>query len=107
MTKIKKKSAKPLQKHLRKPSMTGKMMRFAQEYVIDRNATQAAIRAGYSERSALNQGSRLMKNDEVLRQIEIFTHELAEKSKLTAEAIVPDLIEVKERCMQRAPVMVR
>lgn len=107
MTKIKKKSAKPLQKHLRKTSMTGKMMRFAQEYVIDRNATQAAIRAGYSERSALNQGSRLMKNDEVLRQIEIFTHELAEKSKLTAEAIVADLIEVKERCMQRAPVMVR
>lgn len=107
MTKIKKKSAKPLQKHPRKPSMTGKMMRFAQEYVIDRNATQAAIRAGYSERSAFAQGARLLRKDKVLQEIDRLTQELAEKSKLTAEAIVADLIEVKERCMQRAPVMVR
>lgn len=107
MTKTKKKSAKTLQKPLRKPSMTGKMMRFAQEYVIDRNATQAAIRAGYSERSAFAQGARLLRKDKVLQEIDRLTQELAEKTKLTAEAIVADLIEVKERCMQRAPVMVR
>lgn len=82
-------------------------MRFAQEYVIDRNATQAAIRAGYSERSAFAQGARLLRKDKVLQEIDRLTQELAEKSKLTAEAIVADLIEVKERCMQRAPVMVR
>ena len=107
MTKNTKKSARNPKKTVRKPSVTGKMMRFAQEYVIDRNATQAAIRAGYSERSAYAQGTALLKKHEVLQEIDRLTQELSENAKLTAEQIVADLIEVKERCMQRAPVMVR
>jgi phage terminase small subunit len=38
---------------------------FAAEYLKDFNATQAAIRCGYSEKSAYSQGQRLLKNDEV------------------------------------------
>jgi phage terminase small subunit len=38
--------------------MTDKQERFCQEYMIDLNATQAAIRAGYSEESANEQGSQ-------------------------------------------------
>ena len=45
--------------------MTEKQKRFCEEYLIDTNATQAAIRAGYSERSAYSQGQRLLKDDEV------------------------------------------
>lgn len=44
-----------------------KQQRFVQEYSVDGNATQAAIRAGYSPRSAYNQAYRLMNNDEVQR----------------------------------------
>ena len=33
---------------------------FAKEYLVDRNATQAAVRAGYSEHTAKQQGSRLL-----------------------------------------------
>jgi phage terminase small subunit len=47
-----------------------KKLEFAAEYAIDRNATQAAIRAGYSERSAYSQGSRLLKNVEVQTEID-------------------------------------
>lgn len=36
--------------------------RFAQEYVLDWNATQAAIRAGYAKKTAAQQGSRLLSN---------------------------------------------
>ena len=45
--------------------MTGEQKRFAEEYLVDCNATQAAIRAGYSEKTAYSQGERLLKNVEV------------------------------------------
>ena len=45
--------------------MTVKQKRFADEYLIDGNATQAAIRAGYSKKTAYSQGERLLKNVEV------------------------------------------
>ena len=50
--------------------MTKTQKRFADEYLIDCNATQAAIRAGYSVRSAYSQGQRLLKKDEVRRYID-------------------------------------
>ena len=49
--------------------LTAKEERFCQEYIIDYNATKAAIRAGYKEKSAAVQGSRLLKNDNVLAYI--------------------------------------
>jgi len=42
--------------------MTAKQQRFADEYLIDCNATQAAIRAGYARNSANKQGARLLAN---------------------------------------------
>lgn len=46
-------------------ALTEKQRRFADEYLIDFNATQAAIRAGYSRKTAYSQGQRLLKNVEV------------------------------------------
>lgn len=40
--------------------LSGKRALFVAEYLKDRNATQAAIRAGYSEATAKQQGSRLL-----------------------------------------------
>lgn len=45
--------------------MTDKQKRFCDEYLIDLNATQAAIRAGYSEKTAYSVGQRMLKNVEV------------------------------------------
>ena len=42
--------------------LTRKQQRFADEYLVDANATQAAIRAGYSEKTARSQGQRLLNN---------------------------------------------
>ena len=41
-------------------SMTNKQRKFAEEYVIDCNITQAAIRAGYSEKTAYSIGSEIL-----------------------------------------------
>ncbi len=48
---------------------------FVQHYLITRNATESARRCGYSEKSAYNQGHRLMNDDEVQ---ELLTSELAD-----------------------------
>lgn len=50
--------------------ITIKQRAFIQEYLKDRNATRAAMRTGYSERTAYSQGSRLLKNAEILEEME-------------------------------------
>jgi phage terminase small subunit len=50
--------------------LTKKQRRFADEYLIDTNATQAAIRAGYSEKTARSQGQRLLTNVDIKQYIE-------------------------------------
>lgn len=46
-------------------SLNDKQARFAEEYIIDLNATLAAQRAGYSEKTAYSQGQRLLKHVEI------------------------------------------
>ncbi len=50
--------------------MTAKQQRFADEYLIDCNATQAAIRAGYARNSANEQGARLLAKASVREYID-------------------------------------
>lgn len=87
-------------------ALSGKIERFCEEYVVDYNATQAAIRAGYKEKSAANQGSRLLKNDEVLARV----HELQLSFNLTRcfddkNRVLNELWEIAEKAMQKTPVM--
>lgn len=60
--------------------LTAKQQRFVDEYLIDLNATQAAIRAGYSVKTADVQGSRLLANVKVQQAI---SKAMAERSKRT------------------------
>jgi hypothetical protein len=56
--------------------LTDKQERFAQAYVLHRNATEAAKTAGYAARSAYNQGYRMLKNDEIVERIADLENEL-------------------------------
>ena len=60
--------------------LTAKQQRFCDEYLIDLNATQAAIRAGYSPRTAEQAASRLLTIVKVSDEI---AREMAERSKRT------------------------
>lgn len=64
---------------------------FAREYVIDRNATRAAIAAGYSERSAHVSGCRLLKRAKVLILIDKHNSRLSKKADITAEKVLQEL----------------
>ena len=56
--------------------LTDKQERFAQAYVLHRNATEAAKTAGYAARSAYNQGYRMLKNEEIIERISDLESEL-------------------------------
>lgn len=56
--------------------MNARQARFVEEYLVDMNATQAAIRAGYSEKTAYSQGSRLLKNAEIQARVRARTDEI-------------------------------
>lgn len=86
--------------------MTPKQERFCQEYLIDLNGTQAAIRAGYSPKTAGQQGERLLRNVEIAESIQKVISARSERTQITADYVLSGLQEVAERCMQRAPVMV-
>ena len=62
--------------------------RFIEEYPIDRNATQAALRAGYSPRSAYSQGSRLLRDAVIRAAIDERTAAVSEATQITAQAVL-------------------
>ena len=61
---------------------------FVKEYLIDFNATQAALRAGYSPKTAYSQGPRLLDNVEIQREIEKGKQKTLKKLEITREDIL-------------------
>lgn len=84
--------------------LTPKQKMFAAEYLIDLNATQAAIRAGYSAKTAQEQGSRLLSNVMVQHLIQEGMDQRAEKAKVTSEYVLNTIVDTIERCRQAKPV---
>ena len=75
-------------------ALRGKQQRFVDEYLIDRNATQAAIRAGYSAKTAYAIGEQNLKKLEVKKAIEAGEAELAERNKITQDKVLNRLWEM-------------
>jgi len=86
-------------------ALSAKQARFVDEYLVDLNATEAAKRAGYSERSAHVQGSRLLENASVSRAIRERQADRAERTEIDQDWVIDRLVRVTERCMQAEPVM--
>lgn len=72
-------------------ALTDKQERFVQEYLVDLNATQAAIRAGYSEHTARSQGQRLLTKVDIQAAIQARQAELREKTEITQERVLDEL----------------
>lgn len=68
--------------------MTPKQKRFVEEYLVDLNGTQAAIRAGYSARTAESQASRLLRNVKVLDAVAAAQAERSERTAIDAEWVL-------------------
>lgn len=81
-----------------KTKLTDKQKLFVQELIKNGyNATQAALAAGYSEKSAYAQGSRLLKNDEVLK----YKDELLNSLQQPTIATIEEILQYYTRVMRR------
>lgn len=74
--------------------LTPKQKRFAAEYAVDHHATKAAIRAGYSERSAHAAASRLLKNPNVQSVISTEEAKHAKRSQMSADQVLAELAKI-------------
>ena len=85
-------------------SLDNKREAFCREYIKDLNATQAAIRAKYKEKTAGQSGYELLKKPEIHARIEELMAERAKNLKIDAHFVVENLLNVAARCQQVEPV---
>lgn len=74
--------------------MTAKQRRFCDEYLIDLNATQAAIRAGYSPKTANEQGARLLANVSVQEAIAKAMAERSKRTGISQDRVIQELARI-------------
>lgn len=84
-------------------ALTDKQQRFVDEYLIDLNATQAAIRAGYSPKTANEQGARLLANVSVAAAVKEGKKAREERTEVTQDWVVHEMVEQYKAANQRIP----
>jgi len=87
--------------------LTAKQEAFCEEYLIDLNATQAAIRAGYSAGTANVIGCENLTKPYIADKIAELKAERTARVLVDADYVINGLLDVHKRCMQKEPVMER
>ncbi len=80
--------------------MTPKQQRFAEEYVVDHNATQAAIRAGYSEKTAYSIGHENLKKPEIAAAIAAEQARLRRKTEVSIRSMTEEMRENRDQALE-------
>ena len=70
--------------------LNDKQKQFCKEYLVDLNATQAAIRARYAEKTAYSQGQRLLKNVEAQEYIRELMQKREQRTEITADKVLEE-----------------
>jgi phage terminase small subunit len=84
--------------------LTPKQETFAQEYLVDLNATQAAIRAGYSAKTAAQVGHENLRKPEIAARVAALQAKRVERVEVTQDYVLRRLLDNVERAMQAEPV---
>lgn len=74
--------------------ISDKQEMFCQEFMIDFNATQAAIRAGYSPKTAKQQGSRLLTNVDIQERLSELKNKASERLEITHDMLLRELANI-------------
>lgn len=88
-------------------ALTPKQARFVQEYIVDMNATQAAIRAGYSQDTAGAIGWENLQKPEISDGIAQAQQDMAARASISQDWVMARLKDVAIRCLQAEPVLDR
>lgn len=86
--------------------LTDQQRLFVREYMIDLNGTQAAIRAGYAEKTAASRASRLLRDSKIRRYRDLLMQERFEAIGVTKHNIAAEVWEIYRKCTQKEPVLV-
>ncbi|MFN3498705.1 MAG: terminase small subunit [Pannonibacter indicus] len=87
-------------KPARTQPLTPKQQRFVQEYLQDHNGTQAAIRTGYSEKTAKQQGSRLLTDPRVIAAVRAGQQKVAKKAEVTVDSLMAELEQARKLALK-------
>lgn len=87
--------------------LTQKQQRFIEEYLVDLNATQSAIRAGYSEDTAHAIGWENLRKPDIAEAIAAARKVQSERTRIDADYVLQTIRETVERCRQVEPVVDR
>ena len=85
--------------------LTDRRELFCREYIVDYVGTHAAIRAGYSEKTAKVQASQLLKDETILERIRELQKDACNALVVSPEYVIQRAVEGLQRCMQAVPVM--
>ena len=85
---------------MNKRKLTARQERFCEEFLLDLNATQAAIRAGYSAKTAHSCGPRLLANAGVAAAIALAKQARAEATKIDSDWVLREAVTLYQRCIQ-------
>lgn len=85
--------------------LTPKQSLFVKEYLVDLNATQAAIRAGYKKSTAYSIGAENLTKPVIQEAIQKQIKKREEKTELNAEWVLKKLETIANRCMQEEEVI--
>lgn len=77
-------------------NLTPKQQRFVEEYLIDLNATQAAIRSGYSEKTAKSIGQENLTKPDIQKAIEEAQNKRQEQTQIDAAYVLKRLVEIDQ-----------
>ena len=83
-----------------------KQKRFVREWLVDMNGTRAAVRAGYSEKSAANTASRLMKDPAVQAYRDELLKAKFDELGITRHSLAVEVYEMMQKCKGGTPHMV-
>ena len=75
-------------------ALTPKKRMFAKEYLVDLNATQSAIRAGYSKKTSHSQGERLLRDVDVQALVHGAMKRRSERVEVTSERVLAEIAKV-------------
>jgi phage terminase small subunit len=81
-------------------ALTPKQRRFVDEYLVDLNATQAAIRAGYSEKTARQIADQNLSKLYIKSAIESRMKDREQRIEITQDKVLKDLEAIKQHAMQ-------
>lgn len=85
--------------------LTDRRKVFCEEYIVNLNATEAALKAGFSEKGISSRACQLLKSPDVKAYIGHLMSERTKRTQIDADYVINSIVETIERCKQAEPVL--